>query len=83
MLSTPDILNGMTPPPDKEQWQKEYRRRTELLETIRMRELAAMTEEDALRIIKTLGVVEPPFRERPNWSGLVEQQALFHRRRKP
>lgn len=40
-----------------------------------------MTEDEALRRIKALVVAEPPWRERPDWSGLVEQQALFHRRR--
>ncbi len=72
----------MTPIQDKEQWRKEYRIRTELLETIRLRALAAMTDEEALRIIATLCVAEEPWRERPDWSGLVEQQAIFHGRRK-
>ncbi|MEI8196486.1 MAG: hypothetical protein WCI73_11305 [Phycisphaerae bacterium] len=38
-----------------------------------------MTDADALRIIATLTVCETPWRERPDWSGLVEMQALFMR----
>jgi hypothetical protein len=65
---------------DKEQWRIAYRATSEALERIRARELAAMTEEEALRQIQSLCVAQPPWRERPDWSGLVEQQAIFHRR---
>ncbi|MCX5659381.1 MAG: hypothetical protein NTW19_06610 [Planctomycetota bacterium] len=72
----------MDPIPDKEQWRAAYLKRVEMLETIRIRELAAMTEEEALRRVLALRVVGRPWRERPDWSGLVEQQALFHRKKK-
>ena len=67
---------------NKEEWLAQYRETTEILERIRLRELAAMTDEEALRIIKSLTVAEPPWRERPDWSGLVEQQDIFHRRKR-
>ena len=73
----------MNPARDKQQWQAAYRATAELLERIRIRELAAMTNEDVLRHIQSLSTCEPPWRERPDWSGLVEQQAFFHRRKKP
>ena len=60
----------------------EYRARWEAVETFKAQELAAMTEERAGQIIQTLGAVEG-WRERPDWSGLVEQQALFHKGRLP
>jgi hypothetical protein len=44
------------------------------------RELASMSDERAREIIASLGAVDA-WRARPDWSGLVEQQALFHRRR--
>jgi hypothetical protein len=56
----------------------EYRLRWEAVETFKAQELAAMTDERARQIIQSLGTVEG-WRERPDWSGLVEQQALFHR----
>jgi hypothetical protein len=71
----------MNPIRDKEQWRIAYRATSEALERIRTQELAAMTDEQALRQIESLCVSEPPWRERPDWSGLVEQQALFHRRK--
>ena len=64
----------------KEKIQAEYHARWEAVETIKAQELAAMTEERARRIIQSLGAVEG-WRERPDWSGLVEQQAIFHKRR--
>jgi hypothetical protein len=61
----------------KKQWQSNYRATVEALERVRAIELAAMTDEDARRCIESLSTVEPPWRDRPNWSGLVEQQAFF------
>ena len=64
----------------KEKLQAEYRARWEAVEIFKAHELAAMTEERARQIIQSLGAVEG-WRERPDWSGLVEQQAIFHKRR--
>jgi len=68
---------------DKEHWRKVYHARAEALAAVQAAELAAMTDEEALRQIKSLSVPEKPWRENPEYSGLVEQQALFHRKRKP
>lgn len=54
-----------------------YRERAEALERMRARELASMTEERALEIMKSLVAVDAPRQQPENWSGLVEQQALF------
>ena len=59
----------------------EYHARWEAVEIVKAQELAAMTEERAREIIQMLGAVEG-WRERPDWSGLVEQQAIFHKGRK-
>ena len=60
----------------------EYHLRWEAVETFKAQELAAMTDERARQIIQSLGAVEG-WRERPDWSGLVEQQAFFHRAHRP
>ena len=73
----------MFPVRDKAQWLAGYRATVEAMERISARELAQMTDEEALRRLASLTVCEPPWRERPDWSGLIEQQAIFHRRRKP
>ena len=65
----------------KEQLREEYHARWEAVESFKARELAAMTDERARQIIQMLGAVEE-WRERPDWSGLVEQQAIFHKGRK-
>ena len=66
---------------DRNRWAG-YEATVQALERIRARELAAMTDEEALRKIMSLAVSETPWRERPEWSGLVEQQAIFQRRKK-
>jgi len=64
----------------KEKLRAEYHARWEAVETFKARELAAMTEERARQIIQMLGTAAG-WRERADWSGLVEQQAIFHKRR--
>ena len=59
----------------------EYYARWEAVEAVKAQELAAMTEERARQIIQMLGAVEG-WRERSDWSGLVEQQAIFLKGRK-
>jgi hypothetical protein len=56
-------------------------RRWEAVEAFKAQELAAMTDARAREIIQTLGAVEG-WRERADWSGLVEQQAIFGRARR-
>ncbi|HYE31104.1 MAG TPA: hypothetical protein VEH27_06745 [Methylomirabilota bacterium] len=51
------------------------------VERVKAQELAALTEERAREIIFSLVAIDP-WRDNPNWSGLVEQQALFHKSRK-
>jgi hypothetical protein len=60
----------------------EYSARWEAVETFKAQELAAMTDERAWQVIQSLGAVDG-WRERPDWSGLVEQQALFQKGRLP
>jgi hypothetical protein len=59
---------------------EEYFARWEAVETFKAQELAAMTDEKAREILERLGAPEG-WRERPDWSGLVEQQAIFHKKR--
>jgi len=49
-------------------------------EAVKAQELAALTEERARTIILSIEAAEA-WRERRDWSGLVEQQAIFHRTR--
>jgi hypothetical protein len=65
----------------KARFQADHRARWEAVDAFKARELATMTEERAREIIQSLGAVEG-WRERRDWSGLVEQQALFHRTRR-
>jgi hypothetical protein len=59
----------------------EYFARWEAVETFKAHELAAMTEERAWQMIRSLRTFTEPWRDPTNGTGLVEQQAVFHRRK--
>ena len=73
---------GVKLPADKKKRLAQYRKTVEALEQVRARELANMTDEEALRRIESLQCAGEPWRARPDWSGLIELQAIFHRRKK-
>jgi hypothetical protein len=65
----------------KDQAKSAYRARWEAVAAAHAQELAALTEERAREVIQSLGASEG-WRERPDWSGLVEQQAVFSKGRR-
>ena len=65
----------------KEKARAEYDARWEAVETLKAQQLAAMTDEQARQIIQRLTAPEGWPERRPDWSGLVEQQAIFHKKR--
>jgi hypothetical protein len=66
----------------KEKLRAEYHARWEAVETVKALELAAMTEERARWIIESLRLFAPAPPDPFNGLGLVEQQDLFHQRRR-
>jgi hypothetical protein len=67
-------------------WMSQWRSAAVALAEQRIRELRALTEEDARAAIAALldlGASIPISPEREKTSGLVIQQALFHRKRPP
>jgi len=66
------------------QWVRQWQETGKLLEEIRRKELRAMTDEEAREASDHVLSLAGHFPLPPNrvaWSGLIEQQALFHRRR--
>jgi hypothetical protein len=63
----------------KEKFQAEYHARWEAVEIFKAHELAGMTEERALEIIRSLRLFAPAPPNQFNGMGMVEQQAIFHR----
>jgi hypothetical protein len=59
----------------------EHYARWEAVEAIKAQELAAMTDERAWEIIRSLRPFTTPCRDPSNGMGLVEQQAIFHGRK--
>src|SRR5437762_3304867 len=80
LCHNPPMNGGSDPPALNDKARAEYHARWEAVETFKAHELAAMTQELARQIMQRLGAPEG-WRERPDWSGLVEQQAIFHKRR--
>ena len=78
MESRHTLSMGSEPLKLQEKLAAEYHARWEAVETVKAQELAALTEERARAMILSLGAVEA-WRDRPDWSGLVEQQAIFQR----
>jgi hypothetical protein len=82
MWSGLNCYNGGMNATESKQYVAKYLRSMENVERIKARELAALTDEEVWRQIQMLKTCEEAWRERPEWSGLIEQQALFHRRKK-
>jgi len=57
-----------------------YYARWEAVDTFKAHELAAMTEERAWQIIRSLRPFAEPWRDPSNGMGLVEQRVIFHGR---
>ena len=62
----------------RDAWREQYRATSEALEIVRAQELAAMTEERAREIIRSLRPFAPIPPDPLNGMGLVRQQAIFH-----
>jgi hypothetical protein len=55
-----------------------YRASAEALDRVHLEELAALSDEEALNRTLSLRLFASMPRASSDWSGLVEQQALFH-----
>ena len=70
-----------SPPRTLEEWRAWYRAAAEALERVRLEELAALSDEEALKRTLSLKLFAALPDASSEWSGLVEQQALFRRLR--
>jgi hypothetical protein len=69
---------------DLKRWSTQWDKAARSLETVRRRELQAMTDDDVRRAVADLFSVPLPVDLPPRLtSGLVEQQRLFARLRRP
>jgi len=66
-------------PRSVEEWRARYRAAAEALDRFWLEELAALSDQDALKRTLSLTLFEPMPNMSTAWSGLVEQQALFRR----
>jgi hypothetical protein len=62
-----------------EEWRAWYRAAAEAVDRVRLEELAALSDEDALKRTLSLRLFAPLPDVSSEWSGLIEQQALFRR----
>jgi hypothetical protein len=61
------------------EWKARYRAAAEALAQVDVEELAALTDEEALRRTLSLSCFTDERLPASEWSGLVEQQVLFNR----
>ena len=69
-----------TTPAEKRRWMQQWRRAAIALEEVKRDELANLTERQAWRQIEGLLSLAPFYRRLSRTSGLVRQQAWFHKR---
>jgi hypothetical protein len=69
-----------TPTEEQRQWMRQWREAAVYLEEVKRDELANMTASQAWRSTDRLLALARFYRKRLRTSGLVKQQALFHRR---
>lgn len=68
---------------DAASWMRQWKAAGPALREVRLRELRGLSDEEALAAadeLLSMACLEPLPEERLVWSGLVEQQALLHRR---
>ena len=69
-----------TTPAEQRRWMQQWREAAIALDGIKRDELANLTERDAWRQIEGLLSLAPGYRRLSRTSGLVKQQAWFHKR---
>ena len=69
-----------TTPADQKRWMAQWREAAIALDEVKRDELANLTERDAWRQIEALLSLAPHYRRLSRTSGLVKQQAWFHKR---
>jgi hypothetical protein len=69
-----------TTPEEMRQWMQQWREAAIFLDEVKRDELANMTDEEGWRAIESLLSLAPHYRRLSRTSGLVKQQAWFHKR---
>lgn len=69
-----------TTPEEQRQWMQQWREAAIFMDEVKRDELANMTAEEGWRATESLLSLAPHYRRLSRTSGLVEQQAWFHKR---
>jgi len=69
-----------TTPAEQRRWMQQWREAAIFLDEVKRDELASLTEHGAWRQIEGLLSLAPHYRRLSRTSGLVKQQAWFHKR---
>ena len=69
-------------PEERRQWMQQWREASIALDEIKRDELANMSDEEAWRQTEDVLSITNLWRNPDDSCGLIEQQAVFHRRRK-
>jgi hypothetical protein len=69
-----------TTPAQQRRWMAQWREAAVMLDEVKRDELANLTEREAWRQTESLLSLAPHYRRLSRTSGLVQQQAWFHKR---
>lgn len=69
-----------TTPEEQRRWMAQWREAAIMLDEVKREELANLTEQAAWRQTESLLSLAPHYRRLSRTSGLVKQQAWFHKR---
>jgi hypothetical protein len=69
-----------TTPAEQRRWMRQWREAAIALDEVRRDELANLSEGEAWRQIEAVLALAPHYRRLSRTSGLVKQQAWFHKR---
>jgi hypothetical protein len=69
-----------TTPEEQRQWMQQWREAAIFMDEVKRDELANMTDEEGWRAIESVLSLAPYYRRLSRTSGLVKQQAWFHKR---
>jgi hypothetical protein len=71
-----------TTPEEQRQWMQQWREAAIFMDEVKRDELANMTAEEGWRAMESLLSLVPHYRRLSRTSGLVEQQAFFHQKKR-
>jgi hypothetical protein len=76
------VMKAAMTPEEQRQWMQQWRETANYLDEVKRDDLANKTDEEGWRAIESVLSMAPYYRRLSRTSGLVQQQAWFHKRKR-